>query len=79
MGRPNFVSNSDVVASRGTTATFGHLDSLKNAGEFRAWVAVEEEGHRLARGPNLRALLIEGRKLARKVILVTAAGGCTKE
>jgi hypothetical protein len=30
-----------------------------------------EEGHNFSQDPNLRALLIEGRKFCRKVVLVT--------
>ena len=71
-GRFRFVSNPNVEASKGeASAIFGHLNYLKNAGELKQWVIVIEEGHRFAQDANLRALLIEGRKFARKVILVT--------
>jgi hypothetical protein len=70
--RIRFVSNPNVEASRGeASAIFGQLNYLKNSGALREWVIVIEEGHRFSQDANLRALLIEGRKLARKVILVT--------
>jgi DNA helicase HerA-like ATPase len=70
--RIRFVSNSNVEASRGeASAIFGQLNYLKNSGALRDWVIVIEEGHRFSQDANLRALLIEGRKFARKVILVT--------
>ena len=71
-GRFRFGSNPNVEASKGeASAIFGHLNYLKNAGELKQWVIVIEEGRRFARGANLRALLIEGRKFARKVIFIT--------
>lgn len=71
-GRFRFVSNPNVEASKGeASAIFSHLNYLKNAGALREWVIVVEEGHRFSQDANLRALLIEGRKFARKVILVT--------
>ena len=75
-GRPNqqirFISNSNVEASKGeASAIFGQLNYLKNSGALKDWVIVVEEGHRFSQDANLRALLIEGRKFARKVILVT--------
>lgn len=71
-GKIRFVPNSNVEASRGeASAVFGHLNYLKNAGELRDWCLVVEEGHRFSQDPNLRALLIEGRKFCRKVLLVT--------
>lgn len=70
--RIRFVPNSNVEASRGeASAIFGHLNYLKNSGVLKDWVIVIEEGHRFSQDPNLRALLIEGRKFARKVILVS--------
>jgi hypothetical protein len=50
---------------------FAHLNFIKNSGSLNNWVIVVEEGHRFSQDPNLRALLIEGRKFARKVILIT--------
>ncbi len=71
-GRIRFVPNPNVEASRGeASAVFGHLNYLKNAGQLKDWCLVVEEGHRFSQDPNLRALLIEGRKFCRKVILVT--------
>ena len=71
--RVRFVTNQESVeAARGEASSiFGHLNYLKNAGKLREWVIVVEEGHRFSQDPNLRALLIEGRKWCRKVILVT--------
>lgn len=70
--RIRFVSNPNVEASRGeASAIFGQLNYLKNSGALKDWVIVVEEGHRFIHDANLRALLIEGRKFARKVILVT--------
>jgi hypothetical protein len=70
--RIRFVPNPNVEASKGeASAIFGHLNYLKNAGALRQWTLVVEEGHRFGQDVNLRALLIEGRKFARKVILVT--------
>ncbi len=70
--RIRFVSNSNVEASKGeASAIFGHLNYLKSAGALRNWTLIIEEGHRFSQDANLRALLIEGRKFARKVILVT--------
>ncbi|HZW85163.1 MAG TPA: hypothetical protein VFE91_04595 [Nitrososphaerales archaeon] len=71
-GRIRFVPNSNVEASRGeASAIFGHLNYLKNAGQLRDWALVVEEGHRFSQDANLKALLVEGRKFARKVVLVT--------
>lgn len=70
--RIRFVSNPNVEASKGeASAIFGQLNYLKNSGALREWVIVMEEGHRFSHDANLRALLIEGRKFARKAILVT--------
>jgi hypothetical protein len=70
--RIRFVPNPNVEASRGeASAVFGHLNYLKNAGELKDWCVVVEEGHRFSQDPNLRALLIEGRKFCKKVLLVT--------
>ncbi len=64
--------SSGIEASKGeASAIFGRLNYLKSAGALRDWTLVVEEGHRFSQDPNLRALLIEGRKFARKVILVT--------
>lgn len=70
--RIRFVPNPNVEASKGeASAIFGHLNYLKNAGALRERTLVVEEGHRFGQDANLRALLIEGRKFASKVILVT--------
>ncbi|HEV2225685.1 MAG TPA: hypothetical protein VGR56_02640 [Nitrososphaerales archaeon] len=70
--RIRFVPNPNVEASKGeASAIFGHLNYLKSAGELKDWTLVVEEGHRFSLDANLRALLIEGRKFARKVIIVT--------
>ena len=70
--RIRFVPNSNVEASKGeASAIFGHLNYLKSTGALKEWTIVVEEGHRFSQDANLRALLIEGRKFARKVILVT--------
>jgi hypothetical protein len=71
--RVRFVTNQESVeAARGEASSiFGHLNYLKNAGQLREWVILIEEGHRFSQDPNLRALLIEGRKFCRKVILIT--------
>jgi hypothetical protein len=71
--RVRFVTNQESVeAARGEASSiFGHLNYLKNAGKLKKWVIVVEEGYRFTQDPNLRALLIEGRKFCRKVILVT--------
>ncbi len=70
--RIRFVPNSNVEASKGeASAIFGHPNYLKNAGALRNWTIVVEEGHRFSQDANMRALLIEGRKFVRKVILVT--------
>jgi hypothetical protein len=70
--RVRFVPNSNVEASKGeASAIFGHLNYLKNAGALREWAIVIEEGHRFSTDANLRALLIEGRKFCRKVLLIT--------
>lgn len=71
--RVRFVTNQESIeAARGEASSiFGHLNYLKNAGKLREWVIVVEEGHRFSQDPNLRALLIGGRKFCRKVILVT--------
>lgn len=71
-GRFRFVPNKNVEASKGeASAIFGHLNYLKSAGALSDWAIVIEEGHRFSQDPNLRALLIEGRKFCRKVLLVT--------
>lgn len=71
--RMRFVPNSNPQAALGeASAIFGHLNYLKNAGVLKNWVIVVEEGHRFNEDANLRTLLIEGRKFARKVILITA-------
>ena len=71
--RIRFVTNQESKeAARGEASSiFGHLNYLKNAGQLHNWVIVVEEGHNFSQDPNLRALLIEGRKFCRKVILVT--------
>jgi hypothetical protein len=71
--RVRYVTNQESIeAARGEASSiFGHVNYLKNAGKLRDWVIVVEEGHRFSTDPNLRALLIEGRKFCRKVILIT--------
>ncbi len=70
--RVRFLPNPNVEASKGeASAIFGHLNYLKNAGALKDWIIVIEEGHRFSQDANLRALLIEGRKFCRKVLLVT--------
>ena len=71
--RVRFLTNQESKeAARGEASTiFGHLNYLKNAGLLRDWVIVVEEGHNFSQDANLRALLVEGRKFCRKVILVT--------
>lgn len=70
--RVRFVPNPNVEASKGeASAIFGHLNYLKNAGALKEWTIVIEEGHRFSQDANLRALLIEGRKFCRKVLLIT--------
>jgi len=70
--RVRFISNSNADAAKGeASAIFGHLNFLKNTGLLKNWLIVIEEGHRFSQDANLRALLIEGRKFARKIILVT--------
>lgn len=71
--RIRFVTNQESKeAARGEASSiFGHLNYLKNAGQLHKWVIVVEEGHNFSQDTNLRALLIEGRKFCRKVILVT--------
>jgi hypothetical protein len=70
--RVRFIPNSNVQISQAEAATvFSHLNFIKNSGDLNNWVIVVEEGHRFATDANLRALLIEGKKFCRKVILVT--------
>jgi hypothetical protein len=70
--RVRFIPNANVQISQAEAATvFSHLNFIKNGGGLSNWVLVVEEGHRFSQDANLRALLIEGRKFARKVILIT--------
>jgi hypothetical protein len=70
--RIRFVPNPNVMISKAEASTiFSHLNFIKNSGALKTWCIVIEEGHRFSDDANLRALLIEARKFARKLIIVT--------
>ena len=69
--RVRFVTDPNPDISKVEAATiFPRLAFEMHGGNLKDWLIVIEEGHRFARDPGLRALLIEARKFTRKVILV---------
>lgn len=71
--RVRFVTDSNPDISKVEAATiFPRLAFEMHTGNLKDWLLIIEEGDRFGQDPGLRALLIEARKLTRKLILVTA-------